>query len=475
MAAGDVAPVDPSTIVHLTGAFAPVDDEIDVADLPVKGHLPDDLQGAYVRNGPNPKFPPLGSYTYPLDGDGMLHGVWIEDGTARYRNRYVYTKGLEAEIRAGRALWGGVMTPVTPAPDLAGADADPGGFKLLPDIHIVRHAALDLALCESTPPYEVRADLTTVGRYEFAGALPLGMCAHPKIDPVNGEMILFRYGITEPYLYWASVGADGRVTHGPDVVAEVDRGFMIHDFVVTEDYLVLFINPATLDLDVAMKGGNPLAWRPELGTRIAVIPRAGEAKDARWIDTDAFWVWHFANAWQEGDYIVTHFPWWSSMSLSGQDPMASHGSHVASARIDPAKGTIRLATLVEGATEFPRIDDRRQTRPSQYMYLAHKSDAAIRNAVPSGAFDELLRVDLKTETTEVHSFPGHLVGEPVFAPKTGRDEEDAGYVVAFVTDLTSQRSQFVIIDVANFTGGPAATVTLPRRVPAGLHGNWFPG
>jgi carotenoid cleavage dioxygenase-like enzyme len=29
------------------------------------------------------------------------------------------------------------------------------------------------------------------GRYDFGGALPLGMCAHPKIDPATGEVIRF--------------------------------------------------------------------------------------------------------------------------------------------------------------------------------------------------------------------------------------------------------------------------------------------
>ena len=95
-----------------------------------------DLRGAYLRNGPNPKFPPPGSYAYPLDGDGMIHGVWLNDGRARYRSRYVLTSGRQAEIRADRALWGGLMPP----DELAGPDRDPDGFKSTPGINIIRHA-----------------------------------------------------------------------------------------------------------------------------------------------------------------------------------------------------------------------------------------------------------------------------------------------------------------------------------------------
>src|SRR5689334_22679778 len=102
--------VDPATNLHLTGRFAPVHDEISVDDLEVEGTLPKDLTGAYIRNGPNPRFPPLGSYTFPMEGDGMLHGVWLEGGRARYRNRWVLTNSLRAEMKAGRALFGGMMT-----------------------------------------------------------------------------------------------------------------------------------------------------------------------------------------------------------------------------------------------------------------------------------------------------------------------------------------------------------------------------
>ncbi len=74
--------IDPATIPTLSGRFAPVHTETDAADLHIEGSLPADLHGVFVRNGPNPKFDPLGSYTYPLEGDGMLHAVWIENGQA---------------------------------------------------------------------------------------------------------------------------------------------------------------------------------------------------------------------------------------------------------------------------------------------------------------------------------------------------------------------------------------------------------
>ena len=344
----------------------------------------------------------------------------------------------------------------------------PFGYALGPAINVVRHGHRFLGLSECAVPYEVTAGLDTVGRCDFAGGLPLGMCAHPKIDPVSGEMILFRYWSEAPYLYWAAIGRDGTVTRPPEVIAEIDRGYLIHDFVITEDFLVLVIGPASFDLSRVTQGINTLAWEQGRGTRIGVIPRNGQRQPIRWIETDALWCWHYANGWQEGNEIVTVFPWWNRLNF-GVDGLPPLEGHLTRARIDPAAGSIRFEVIDDRPTEFPRIDDRRQGRPSRYLMVAHRSPT-----LRAGAFDELLRFDLARGTVATHRFPGQVIGEAVFAPKAGRSDEEAGYVLTFVTDLATMESRFVILDVEDFSGAPVAEVKLPQRVPNGLHGNWCP-
>ena len=301
-------PVDPSAIPTMSGVFAAVADERDAADLVVEGEIPDDLRGAYLRNGPNPQFPPLGSYTFPLEGDAMLHGIWIDDdGSVRYRNRYVWTPQMRVEQQAGHALWAGLMTPYLPGPDVVPAQFA-NDFKPAPFINIVHHAGRWLAMSEVDPPWEVTADLEVVGTgpFTWGGAIP-GACAHPRIDPATGEMVLFRYDLEPPYLAWASVAADGSVTHPLDPV-EIDAPYMIHDFVITPRYVVLFVAPAKFDVAALLGGsGDPLAWHGDEPLRIAVIPRDRTSKEVRWIETDPFWVYHFANAYEEDEEIVVHF------------------------------------------------------------------------------------------------------------------------------------------------------------------------
>jgi carotenoid cleavage dioxygenase-like enzyme len=152
----------PTDNPHLRGGFAPVWDELTVEGLPVRGEIPRELAGAYMRNGPNPAYPPL-SYTYPFDGDGMVHALYLAEGRATYRNRFVLTAGLRAERRAGRALYGGLARPVPLDPALVGPDGDPGPFKNVANTNVVRHAGRTLALWEAGLPYELTQDLDTRG------------------------------------------------------------------------------------------------------------------------------------------------------------------------------------------------------------------------------------------------------------------------------------------------------------------------
>jgi carotenoid cleavage dioxygenase len=111
--------LQPSNHPYLTGAWTPLHEEVDASDLTVlEGAIPTDIDGVYVRNTENPVHQALGRY-HPFDGDGMVHVISFKDGRADYRNRFVRTRGFEAEQEAGQSLWGGLM-------DGAGVSLRPG-------------------------------------------------------------------------------------------------------------------------------------------------------------------------------------------------------------------------------------------------------------------------------------------------------------------------------------------------------------
>jgi carotenoid cleavage dioxygenase-like enzyme len=462
-------PIDVTTVAHLQGPFAPVIEETDAADLPIEGELPRELDGVYLRNGPNPRFTPIGSYVYPLDGDGMVHGVWLSHGRARYANRFVQTDALREEEKIGRALWGGLLTGYRPdasevGPQLAGQP------KTLPDINVIRHAGRLLALAEADCPYCLSPTLETLRRETFDGMLPAGITAHPKVDPRTGEMAVFCYLIEAPYLTWATIGPDGVVTRPPTPVSGLDRPVMIHDMALTARFLVLVLGPLYFDMHAAMSGGSLLAWRPEDGTRIVLIPRNGGP--VRWSHLDTFWCWHGANAFDDGngpdapvvlDYVQWNLP-------GGLVPGPNHAALVR-ATIDPPTSTVRREIIDCGTMELPRIDDRLIGGRHQRIALVAVTG---KRPVMGGDHDALNFVD--TQTGErVQWDAGELaVGEPVFAPRPGTRDADQGWWITFATNRTNGESWFLVLPADEPENGPVARVRIPTRVPLGLHGSWQP-
>ncbi|WP_156448295.1 carotenoid oxygenase family protein [Mycobacterium sp. NAZ190054] len=458
---------DPTAEHMLNGIFAPITDEIDAPRLQViQGEVPPELSGAYLRNGPNPRFTPIGSYTFPLDGDAMVHGLWFNDGEVRYANRFVRTPVMAAEERAGRALWGGLHSTVRPGADEVG-DLTDQSDRDAPFVNVIGHGGRILALAESMPTYELTCDLDTVGHYTYGGVLPGGITAHPRIDPITGELVVFRYGIDRPYLTWSVVAADGRAR--AEQVVELDAPHMIHDCVITERYLVIFICPVVIDLEGPQRGEPALQWRTERGTRIAVIARDGSG--TKWFECDAFWVWHFANAFEEaGDdgatTISIDYPYWTHPGMG--IPGGPGGAGMARVRLNMTTGAAVFEQVDDRMAEFPRIDDRLIGQRHRYYHVVGKHAPVL------GEWDQVRRYDTVTGEVAVRDLDHLRVGEPIFAPGAGQSGEDGGYLLFYSYDPSTLDTNLTILHAADIAGEPAATIRMPHRVPFGLHGNWIP-
>ncbi len=170
----------------------PIPMECDAPFLKVKGELPRDLNGTLYRNGPNPQFDAPGAHWFV--GDGMLHAFHLENGRASYRNRWVRTPKWQAEHDAGRALFGGFGRKLPDAPVTAIPD---GGVA---NTNIIFHGGRLLALEEAHLPMEIEpGTLATLGSCNYGGGIKGPFTAHPKIDPVTGEMMFFGYNAAGPF------------------------------------------------------------------------------------------------------------------------------------------------------------------------------------------------------------------------------------------------------------------------------------
>jgi carotenoid cleavage dioxygenase len=448
---------------YLEGNFGPVQDEIAADALTVIGQLPPDLSGMFVRNGPNPQFPPIGQYHW-FDGDGMLHGVRIHDGEAYYRNRYVRTRGFEIERDAEHAIWTGLLEPPQP-------DNPHGPGKNTANTALVWHAGQFLATWEGGAPHAIALpSLETAGLYTYDDKLVSAFTAHPKVDPDTGEMMFFGYSpFTPPYLQYSVVSASGELLR--TVPIDLPMGVMMHDFAITEHYTIFMDLPLTFN-PARMQRGEPfLMFESQRPSRFGIVPRHGDNSNIRWFESPACYVFHTLNAYEEGDEVVLVACRMKSTAvlISEQTPGENEGdtARLYQWRFNLSTGAVREEALDDRASDFPRINEQYMGRPMRYGYAAKFAPS------PVPLFDGLIKYDLSNGSSQTHEFgAGRYGGEAVFAPRTGATAEDDGWLITFVYDEGSETSELVVVDARYVTAEPVARVIIPQRVPYGFHGAW---
>ena len=454
---------------YLHGLYAPVRNEVSEDDLPVMGEIPRELHGAYFRNGPNPAEPPKGMHHW-FDGDGMIHGVWFENGKARYRNRYVRTEDFALNgASPQKPKLGGIFEPSREA---AGRTVN---YRDTANTDVIFHNGKLLALWYiSGQPVAVDAQtLETIQTETFGGALPRNMSAHSKVDPITGELVFFDYALYEPKMWTGTISRDGGLTQFQEVALPGPR--LPHDMGMTENYVILHDLPVIFSDNAIRKR----MWQIHVAdqpTRFGIVPRKGGAP--KWFEFPTCYVYHVINAWEDGDEVVMAA---CKMVPNGLKPNPKYGPYAAMAdvlalRAQPFRWRMNMKTgegreeqIDDALSEFPVVNNAFAGRRTRYSYHVVFDDCIEQR------FSALLKYDLETGNSERHDFPAGVFGsEPAFAARTNAAAEDDGWLVTFTADRDGN-SEAHVIDARDMTTAPVARVTLPQRVPIGFHGVWAPG
>ncbi|HEX6345012.1 carotenoid oxygenase family protein [Umezawaea sp.] len=445
---------------YLSGGFAPVPDEADAVDLDVSGHLPAELAGRYLRNGPNPL--PGTDPGHNFAGQGMLHGVRIVDGRATwYRNRWVRTP-LADGARPDRTDPLSALTCTTA------------------NTSVIHHAGRILTLVENGVPWEVTEDLDTVGPWDFHGKLRTAMTAHPKVDPATGDLYLFGVGLQPPHLTFHHVTAAGDLVRSTPIT--VPRPTMMHDFAITENHVVWLDLPVVFDQGLRSRPGIPFRWSDAHGARIGVMPRDGGDADVRWIDVEPGYAFHVANAKEAapGRIVVEAVRYtpatfdriWTGLGgvSSPSAVVAGSGANLYRWTLDVAAGTAGEEAVDDLDVEFPTINDDRTGLASDTVYAVTAPLMIDDRNKPA-----IIKYDTVRGTRDTWVFdPSWIPGEAEFVPARGATREDDGWLLSIVAHRTADAASLVVLDASDVAAGPVATVHLPRRVPLGFHGGWIP-
>lgn len=452
--------------------YAPIDKEIFVEELQViEGEIPADFSGAYVRNGPNPKYEPMGRHHW-FDGDGMLHAVYIKDGKVSYRNRYVETKGYQYEDQTKKTEWVGLMENISKNPSF-----EP--LKNTSNTDVVFHNNNLLSLWYiSGEPYRVDAKtLETIGVEDFNGQLKSSVSAHSKVDENTGEFIFFDYGVKFPYMMYGVVSADGKDVHSVPIELPGPRN--PHDMWITENYSILMDLPLFNNPEALKKGRYKVEFHRDMPSRFGVIPRYGASEDIRWFEADPCYIYHTINAWEEGDEIILV----ACRVKEPEPPKRAGESEIERMmqflqlnaqlhywRLNTKTGAVKEGELCDMNTEFPVVNLNYMGRKGRYSYNVY---------IDSGntlKFTGLVKYDTWTGASKKYLFAPHNYGtEAAFAPKKNAKSEDDGYVISYIYNEQENKSELIILDAQHFELGPIARIAIPQRVPMGFHATWISG
>ncbi|KAI1848593.1 hypothetical protein JX266_005452 [Neoarthrinium moseri] len=460
--------------------------EGDMANLPVFGEIPQQIDGTFYRMMVDP-FYPLMEGNPPVEGDGNMSVFRIHDGKVDLKVRYVDTERLRLERAANKRLFGLYRNPYTHHPCVRAAVDSTANTNL---VHWSGHI---LALKEGGLPYAVDPDTLATRAYDPFKSPGKTFSAHPKVDPFSEELVVYGYEAKE-------LGSDDVVTYSitrDGTVKDVQWNHApwpapIHDCAITTNFIILFMWPFQSDVNAMEGGGQHWKWTNDRNVTFQVIPRradkvpsgweVGESRVYQWT-RNAFLV-HSAAAWEDKSgkvYIETSrvygnlFPDWASEADLPADPNPE--SDFVRWELDlsqPTNSTVPDPEVVVPLTsEFPRIDERLMGRKYNIIYLPVAAPDIPANGLPMiTSLNALAKVDKAAGTTEFFK-PGHpcVVEEPIFIPRSKSSPEGDGWILSMVQHIEQRSSDLVILDSRNFTK-PIAIIKMPLYLRGQIHGNW---
>jgi carotenoid cleavage dioxygenase len=457
--------------------------EIDITDCEVEGKIPADLHGAFYRVGPDAQYP-MHAGNIPFDGEGHVTMFRFENGRVNLKTRFVRNQRYLAQEKAGKILFPMYRNPYMDDPSVKGLS------RGTHNTHIYHHNGKLLALKEDSPPAAM--DLNTLATldpvYTFNGQLKSKtFTAHPKTCSRTGNMLAFGYeakGFNTTDVNVFEYTPQGKKVW--EAWVNVPYVGMLHDFQVTENFVVLYVIPLAFDEAQIKRGGIHWSWYSGQPTYFGYFRRGGDGKDVKWIKGPERSATHMMGGFDDGKKLYVDV----EMSLSNPFPFMPMRD---GSRWDPVRGASHITRLSADVSQknptdysietlypnhigaLPRQDDRYNTVPYRYGFLpCPDPDPKDPSKRPASCY---ARFDHQTRGAKLYRAPeGASLAEACFAPKSKNAPEGSGYLMGVASYAAQNgRCDLVVLDAEHIEDGPIATVRLPTRIAGQIHGWWVPG
>lgn len=458
--------------------------EGDIHDMELEGEIPAQLSGTFHRVHPDQQFPPKYEDDQFFNGDGMISLFRFRNGKIDFRQRYAHTDKFRLEREASEALFGAYRNPLTDDPSVKGR------IRGTANTNVMVHGGRLYALKEDSPALLMDPlTLETFGYTDFEGKChSQTFTAHPKIDPLTGNMCAFSYastGLLTRDCTYMEINPKGELVK--EVWFEVPYYCMMHDFGLTEDYAVFHIVPSTSNWERLEAGLPHFGFDTTLPVYLGILPREGDGKDMRWFKAPNLFASHVMNAFNDGSRIHfdtpeaknNMFPFFPDIHGADFKPEEAQ-SFLTRWTVDMnSKGEEfeSREQMTDMMGEFPRIDDRYASQQHDYGWFLC-SDRSLPFEGPgsraSGFLtNKLAFMDFATgRQSSWFCGPQCLIQEPCFVPRTPDAPQGDGYILALVDNLVTNFTDLCIFEAQQVKEGPIGRARLPFRLRSGLHGNW---
>jgi len=373
----------------------------------------------------------------------------IKGGHVDYRTRYARNARWKAQHAARQSLFGMYRNPSTDHASVAGLNRGTANTQLF-----LHHGKL-LVFKEDSPPVAMDPlTLDTIDpEYTFGGKL-LGKThtAHPKIDPKTGGLISFGYeatGFLSKDINVFETDKAGTITW--QVMVKAPYAGMMHDFCVTQDYIVLYLVNMVADENRIKAGGVHFSYDSKTPCYMGVMRRGGDGSDLKWLTGPNLFCTHVMGGWNDGNKNHRRHGWRRRQPVHVLPQPArtvrSGEGHWLHPPVHGRHGKARRLHL-SGEDHLP--GNRRRARPAGRS-LSH---AALSLGLPAGDRP-------------------YALSEMCFVPRSPTAAEGDGYLIGLGSSLAEHgRSDLILFDLANTDAGPRARVKMPYRCVGQVHGFW---
>lgn len=477
--------VDFSSQPTMRGFFAPQRYEADILDCEIAGQVPTDLDGMFVRLGGDWYYPPKFPDDAPLHSDGHFSRFRFKNGRVSYKSRFVRTERFNANLAAGRQQFGYYRNRGTDEPQVRGLDGTVANTTPF------AFAGRLMALKEDSLPHLINPDtLETEGKWDFGGRYEsLTFTAHPKVDPVTGEMIAFGYEATGPAsrdVFAYTISPAGEVIH--EARFEQPYVSLIHDIALTQEHIIFPFGGYICTPERLAEGKVHWGWDNSLPSYIGILPRGGDGRDIRWFRGPLQCMMHTFNARTVGNRVILDAPFYDGNFFPFFPNVDNSPWDQSKARAFIRRLTFDLSSSHDGWTEeilfapavmdIGAVDRRYLTHDQQFVFTGFSDttkpfDTARAGNLAGRVTNSYGRFDFASRTIDSF-FAGttHSLAEACFVPRRGSTVEGDGYILGVAANYAEMRSELVVVDAQRMGEGEIARVILPFRAAPQVHGTW---